>query len=685
MTSQAKIVVSAEDRASRVLQQVRGQLASTTSSAADLAASAGLIGPAFATLASAAGLVAFVKNVADAVDALNDVADATGASIENLSALERVAKLNGGTLDDVSGILVKFNAALSAAGNPASDAAGVFKALGLSAKELQAIDPAEALQRTAVALAGYADNGNKARVVQELFGKSIREAAPFLKDLADAGALNATVTRQQAEAAERFNKTLFALQTNASEVGRSLVVGLGGALVELVERYKVAQQVFGSLGSILSAGLTDKLNFSSAAEGLREYNKQLVAIDERIRKVRDGSDGFAGRFSEQRVQALQKERAEVAKVADYYRTLNNAGSAGQGRGNGSATAGLPSLPAGGKTAKVTAPATEIDESAQALGRYIGQLYKSADAATAATEVDRALNALRDAGTKGQIPQVRELVLRLADEVDQREALLEVEKGVTAEKQRQADVQRGLDAQLENFAGRTADALKRAQTARLEQRLAAGEAFSPDELDRIVRGIGGIREVSEQTFDASNKALDRFAENVQDALGSTIEASLRGDFDNIGKLWGNLLIKMASEALAADLANTLFGNLGKAAGAGTAGAGFGIFGSLFGGLFGLGIGRAAGGTVQPWSAQRVNESGVEMFSRGGQDWLLAGPRGGQVVPNSAMGGGGVTVVQNISIGAGVGRNEVMAAMQITKAQTLAAVSESQRRRYSGAAA
>jgi hypothetical protein len=683
MTSQARIVVSAEDRASRVLQQVRGQLASTTSSAADLAASAGLIGPAFATLASAAGLVAFVKGVADAVDALNDVADATGASIENLSALERVAKLNGGTLDDVSGILVKFNAALSAAGNPASDAAGVFKALGLSAKELQSIDPAEALQRTAVALAGYADNGNKARVVQELFGKSIREAAPFLKDLADAGALNATVTRQQAEAAERFNKTLFALQTNASEVGRSLVVGLGGALVELVERYKVAQQVFGSLGGILSAGLAEKLNFSSAADGLREYNKQLAAIDERIRKVRDGTDGFAGRFSEQRVAALQIERAEVAKVADYYRTLNNAGSAGQGRGGTGGS--LPSLPSSTKPTPITVPRAEIDESAQALARYVGELQKEADKGLELTESQKALNVLRSLGATGQIPQVRELVLQLAKEVEQREDLLEVEKGVTAEKQRQAGVQKSLDDQLESFAGRTADALKRAQVARLESRLAAGEVFTPEELDRIVRGIGGIREASEQTFDASNKALDKFANNVQDALGSTVEATLRGDFDSIGKLWGNLLIKMASEALAADLSNALFGNLFKAAGAGAAGAGYGIFGSLLGSFFGLGTGKAAGGMVQPWSAQRVNESGVELFRRGGQDWLLTGPRGGQVVPNSALGGGGVTVVQNISIGAGVGRNEVMAAMQLTKAQTLAAVSESQRRRYSGAMA
>ena len=60
----------------------------------------------------------------------------------------------------------------------------MLKAIGLNAQELRRIDPAEALQRVAVALNRYSDDGNKARIVQELFGKSVREA-PFMKDLAE--------------------------------------------------------------------------------------------------------------------------------------------------------------------------------------------------------------------------------------------------------------------------------------------------------------------------------------------------------------------------------------------------------------------------------------------------------------------------------------------------------------------
>ena len=41
-------------------------------------------------------------------------------------------------------------------------------------------------------------------------------------------------------------------------------------------------------------------------------------------------------------------------------------------------------------------------------------------------------------------------------------------------------------------------------------------------------------------------------------------------------------------------------------------------------------------------------------------------------------GGVTINQQITIGAGVNRNEVMVAMQATKRETLAAVVDAQRR-------
>jgi hypothetical protein len=188
-------------------------------------------GAAVGTALGAAGIAAayFGKQLIDGLDALNDVADATGASIENISALENVAMRTGSSMDTVTGTLVKFNNVLKEVDgkNAASQA---LKALGLDAQELKRIDPADALHRTAVALAGFADDGNKARLVQELFGKSIREVAPLLKDLAEKTELVGTVSAEQAANAEIFNKQIFAMKANATEAARSIVGDLLPAL-----------------------------------------------------------------------------------------------------------------------------------------------------------------------------------------------------------------------------------------------------------------------------------------------------------------------------------------------------------------------------------------------------------------------------------------------------------------------
>jgi phage-related minor tail protein len=115
------------------------------------------------------------------------------------------------------------------------------------------------------------------------------------------------------------------------------------------------------------------------------------------------------------------------------------------------------------------------------------------------------------------------------------------------------------------------------------------------------------------------------------MGATVEATLRGDFASIGRLWSNLLTKMAAEAIAADLFNSLFGNVlrANAGGAGGAGGG-GLFASIVSSLFGKFPGRAGGGTVSAGGAYVVGERGPEL--------LRMGSGSGSITPNHAMAGG-----------------------------------------------
>ena len=217
------------------LGQVQGSLGNLGTKISTVRDALGSFAPALASAFTVGGLVAFVRNTTNAIDAMNDLADATGSTIEEISKLDQVARRNGASLDSVGGMLVKFNNALKEADGK-NGASIALQAIGLEAAKLRALDPSEALRQTAVALAGFADDGNKARLVQELFGKSVREAAPFLKDLAEAGVLNASVTSKQAAEAEKFNKQLFAFQTNASDAGRAIVNELLPSLTKLIQQ-----------------------------------------------------------------------------------------------------------------------------------------------------------------------------------------------------------------------------------------------------------------------------------------------------------------------------------------------------------------------------------------------------------------------------------------------------------------
>ena len=278
-------------------------------------------------------LVSF-KNVINGIDALNDLKDATGASIENISALEDVAERTGTSFETVGTALVKFNAQLKDA-KPGSSAAETLKAIGLSADELKRIDPAEALLKTAQALSAYADDGNKARITQELFGKSIKEVAALLNDLAKQGALNATVTTEQAEAAEKFNQQISALEKNVKDVARAvagpmvdafntLFASIRGSDGEFKELSGAAQAVLVPLQALTVLGANVAFVFQGINREIGAIGAQAVALASldfaAVGAIRREviSDGVNARKELDELEArVLRLRSGAAAAADY--------------------------------------------------------------------------------------------------------------------------------------------------------------------------------------------------------------------------------------------------------------------------------------------------------------------------------------------------------------------------------
>lgn len=215
----------------------------------------GFIAAATAAAGLAAAGVAIGRGAITALADFKDLSEVTGATIENISALDRIARQTGGTFETVSTSLVKFNQALASADGK-NDASRVLKAIGLDAKALKDIDPAEALRLTAVALARFADDGTKARAVQELFGKSVKDVGPFLKDLAEQSKLVGTMSAESANQADTFNKQLSSISANAQDAARSIVRDLLPSLNRLLKNFTEIKES-GGLGTIFKDAALD--------------------------------------------------------------------------------------------------------------------------------------------------------------------------------------------------------------------------------------------------------------------------------------------------------------------------------------------------------------------------------------------------------------------------------------------
>jgi hypothetical protein len=368
----ARIILSAEDK-------TRAAFASAKRNLDALNATAAGIGRVFTASLAPIGLLGIAissinfSSVIDGIDRLNDIKDATGASIENISALEDVADRTGTSVDTVADALTKLNKNLTAA-TPGSAIEATLRGIGLSADELRALDPAEALLQVATALDKYGASGSKARTITALTGKSVQELAPFLKDLAEAGKLNATVTTKQADEAEKLNKAFFELQKNIKDAARDIAGPLAASLNRSIQKFK-------DYGSVIDA-LKDNFRFDQADDvsgNLAKTFREAEQARARLAKIgeiaqRPGiSDAVRERYKVERAE-LEQQLNLLSRRQKYL--LGQAADPTGGpaelarRGRGQETAPEPVAAAGPAPDQIGLLRRQLEGRTQAIGQSL---------------------------------------------------------------------------------------------------------------------------------------------------------------------------------------------------------------------------------------------------------------------------------------------------------------------------
>jgi hypothetical protein len=664
---------------------------------------------------AAAAILNIGRNSVNALDQFNDLADATGASVEGISALDRVARENGQAFESTAPILVRFNKVLSDTDDEGKKAAQVMKALGLDAAALKQLDPAEALRQTAVALSKFANDGDKARAVQLLFGKSVQEAAPFLKDLAEKTELVGTTSTKTAQEAEEFNKNLNRLKANASDLARALM----GDLLPALNAVAGGMQQGGLLGFLTTGG--DQT--ADPGKALSVINDKLATM-KKLRDELDPSKGVANKINDfvfgdvgdlnKQIELLEKQRGYL-QVLQAQLALGGAGDTSDALSRSLVPRGIGSIPDAPKGGSKKDPFADGKQ-------YLESLKKQLQTVKEMTVYEKLMDDIR-AKRFAVTPELQKELEAAAQKLDTTRAQAKSEEDVARARAGAAQIDQQANEALRGSIGQHVEGNQQLReeiellglegTARVaveQARMSSAIALKEEALiverskegneERVLllerelrllqerQRLTGLRATMQEGIDlskATEKEREQFASDVKSDLSGAFQAAF-SSADNPAKAFALSLASTVQQRLSAALADSMASAILGKGGAG------GLLGSLFSRGSGFTAARGFGAGIAP----NGEYYGSLDFEGGG--YTGNGPRSGGLdgkggfmamlhpketvldhTKGQAVGGGAapITIIQNISTTDTVSKTELEAKLRNSKRELVAALDRSER--------
>lgn len=601
--------------------------------------------------AGAAAAAAAFKATTNRMDELSKAAARASLPTEDFSRLAYAADLADVSMQDLQGAFGRLAKAQADALSGTGEQADAFRALGIEVKNADG-----SLRNTGDVFREFADKFQQFQgspeivaVGMRLFGRSFQNLIPLLKDGAaglreageEADAFGVTLSTQAGQNAERFNDNLTRLAASARGLAMSLTAELLPTLNDLIERFLSARAA--------GIGFADALDIAANIKGFGTLDEKIAEVQRRLNDAQSGK--WTGIFGTD-VKGLQAELEKllalknrlVGKEMGGYESSINFGDFGF-------TPPKLRLPSTSKPRAARPEQADLTDEQRtliaAVGLYTDIEKRASDYAATLEWLDKLYfdNAISAQQYDVAVRQITKSTEKLGDD------------GVGA-------LQRQADAWLDQL-----DPMREftRQLEEVEQVLARG-LITEDQAEEIKKRMA---EAMQPISEADAWAVEA-AKNIQDALGQGLYDILSGNFDNIGKSFGNMLNRMLAEAMAANLARALFGNdFAKGGGlGGLLGEGLKWLGGAFGGA------RAGGGSVSGGTGYVVGERGPE--------WFVPNTSG-TIVPNGGF-GGGLTINSTINAAPGMNVAQMQALLDQRDARLKADIGQGLRRgRYDWATA
>ena len=237
MNMDALLRIQAKVTGAEQISQLQGKFKQVEGAASSLTNRAGLLSGALGSLApvvTIGGLGALVSKTIEAGDAMNDMSQRTGVSVEALARFKKAAATSGTDIDSVAKSLGRLSKGMyEASSTGKGPAAEALKTLGISATD--AAGKLKSADRMTLEIANrfkaMPDGVEKTALAMQLFGKSGADMIPMLNMGGDAiDKLSVKMTTAFAQKADQYKDKLAVLSGKVGGLAAGLTVALLPAL-----------------------------------------------------------------------------------------------------------------------------------------------------------------------------------------------------------------------------------------------------------------------------------------------------------------------------------------------------------------------------------------------------------------------------------------------------------------------
>ena len=517
----------------------------------DVSSSFKAIGATIAGLGLGAAFLSATKDIISSASALNDLADTTGASVEDLSRLSNQAKIAGADFATLQNALIKLSAGMAGTDEETTKAKEALKILGITTR-----DPAQALQEIAVKLATYADGVNKVGFAVALFGKQGGQFLATLADIAKLQDVAATTNAKQAEEAEKLEQSYRRLSVESRAFANVLLNDVVPALNDTIGAFNKARASGGGFGEVVRTFLASgAIGFESASESVERITANVERLKKSIEDSKASSfDKFFGIGTgnlERNLATEQKALAIAIARRDAEIAVSNAKNADRQTGKPEA----PNPPAAaGNVRSIKDQATDAERLIESLKKQvIGQQDLTA-ADQAELDIVKLMHEANSGLTDDRIAQIRLLAAQVtatneAKKAEQ-ERLKAEEEARRQAKQNADELARNIDANRKH-----ADAILESNR-RIQEQIAflyggekALKALRVAEQDAAIAAAERVVEMHKEAS-AQSEADEKMIRSQQDIVDALKAVKKSGEDLDLAE-------QFAKEAKAAeDLANTM---------------------------------------------------------------------------------------------------------------------------------